>query len=56
MRFLNGFSINQDNIIRQLPDKFSNLLTNMNDKNLLKDVITKINANLIKLTMDQSSV
>ena len=49
-------SINQDNIIRQLPDRFSNLLTNITDKNLLKNVITKINANLIKLTTDESSV
>ena len=53
---LYGFSINRDNIIRQLPDKSSNLLTNMTDKNLLKDVITKINTNLIKLSMDESSV
>ena len=39
-----------------LPDRFSNLLTNMTDKNLLKGAITKINANLINLTTDESSV
>ena len=41
-------SINKDNIIRQLPDNFSNLLTNMTDKSLLKNLITKINADPIK--------
>ena len=40
-----------DNIIH----KFSNFLTNVTVKNLLKDVITKIKAIFIKLITDESS-